>query len=87
MSFETDEPELNVGFKDANDFSLHLENLKIEFGFDSYMETVVWYMENESDLDIDELVKYLNRKIREQIEYEALQLNMLKEKDTTISLF
>lgn len=74
-------------FKDSNDFCLYLEQVKKEQEFDTYMETLVWYSEHESDLDMEQLVKYLNKKIRDSIEYEARISNLLKENNTLVSLF
>lgn len=74
-------------FKDSNDFSLHLEQIKQEQEFDSYIETIVWYSEHESDLEMDQLVRHLNKKIRDSIEYEARISNLLKEDNTLVSLF
>lgn len=74
-------------FKDSNDFCLYLEQIKQEQDFDTYMETLVWYSEHESDLEMDQLVRYLNKKIRDVIEYEARVSNLLKENNTLVSLF
>lgn len=82
-----DEIKLNIGFKDPNDFSLYIETLKLDYRFDTYMETLVWYLENESDMELEGIVKYLNKKLKDSIEYEALQMNMLKQGNTLVSLF
>lgn len=74
-------------FKDSNEFCLHLEKIKQEQQFDSFIETVIWFAENESDLEMEQIVKYLNKRFKDGIEYEARQMNMLKEKDNLISLF
>lgn len=75
------------GFRDSNDFCLHLEQIKIKNSFEGYIETLLWYHENESDLEIESLIKHLNSKIIENIKYEAIQQNMLKEKQELVSLF
>lgn len=77
----------NTGFKSSNDFCLRLETIKIDNNFEGYMESLLWYHENESDLEIDQLVKHLNPKILDHIKYEAIQQNLLKEKQELVSLF
>lgn len=76
-----------TGFKDNNDFCLYLEKIKIEHNMEDYTEALLWYHENESDMDMEQLAKHLNPKILEFIKYEALQKNMLKEKNELVSLF
>jgi hypothetical protein len=76
-----------TGFKDSNEFCLHLEQIKIDHSFDGYIESLLWYHEHESDLEVEVLVKHLNPKIIEAIKYEAIQNNMLKEKQELVSLF
>lgn len=79
--------ETRTGFKSSTDFCLYLERIKQEQELDSYIETVLWYAEHESDLEFEQIVRYLNKKIRDSIEYEAIRDNMLKEKDVLVSLF
>lgn len=81
------EQDSKTGFKSSNDFCLYLEQIKTEQDFETYLETVIWYAENESDLDMDQLVRHLNKKIRDGIEYEARVMNLLKDRDDLISLF
>lgn len=79
--------ERSTGFKDSNEFCIHLENVKRERGFETYMETVVWFSENESDADIEEIAKFLNKKIKDAIQYEAVMSNMMKDNTMPVSLF
>lgn len=74
-------------FKNSTEFCLYLEQIKQENEFDTYMETLIWYSEHESDLELEQLVRYLNKKIRDGIEYEARVSNLLKENNTLVSLF
>lgn len=80
--------EISIGFRDANEFCLHLENIKRTYELDSYIETVCWYVENESDLEMESVVKHLNKKIMDAIQYEAINLNLLKDSTKeTVSIF
>ena len=79
--------ETKTGFKSSTDFCLYLERIKQEQEIDTYLETVLWYAEHESDLEMEQIVRYLNKKIRDGIEYEARMMNMLKEHDELVSLF
>lgn len=65
-------------FKNSSEFSLHIEDLKISQGFDSYIETLTHYYENETDHEFDEIIKMLNKKIIDQIEVEAQNSGLLK---------
>ena len=66
-------------YKDANEFSLMLEALKDEKGFETYTETVVYFYTNETDHEMSEIAKMLNRKIIGCIENEATAAGLLKD--------
>ncbi len=68
-------------FKTSTDFCLHLEKIKIDHEFDTYIEAVTYFAETESDQSYEHIVKCLNKKICDQIAVEAAELNMLKSKD------
>lgn len=74
-------------FKDSNDFCIYLEQIKKNQELETYIETLIWYFEHESDMEMDTLVKHLNKKIRDGIEYEARTMNLLKDNEPLISLF
>lgn len=74
-------------FLGYNDFSLHIEELKRDKHFDTYLETITWYIENETDVDYDKVAKNLNQKILDNIKIEAMKGNMLKEKEVVITLY
>ena len=59
--------------KSKSEFNIHLENLKVEHGFETYIETLVYYYDNETDLEFNEIVKLLNRRIIGFIIKEAEQ--------------
>jgi len=79
--------EYNVGFKTKNEFCLRLEDIKIEQSFDTYIETIAWYYENEADIEMEKLVKSLNSKILQAIEYEAMNNRLLRERVDLVRLF
>lgn len=68
-------------FKTQNDFSLHIENLKITHEFDTYIETLTYFYENETDHEMVDIAKMLNNKIVSSIQVEAEKRGLLKESD------
>jgi hypothetical protein len=73
-------------FKNQSEFSLHLEKLKHDNGFETYTETLTWFYENETDHEMEDIVKMLNQKIINNIQYEAEMRGMLKI-DRQVRLF
>lgn len=53
------------------DFNLYIEKLKLDKKFDTYIETLVYFIEYESDQEITAIAKHLNKKIVEEIKKEA----------------
>lgn len=72
-------------FKSQNEFSLHIESIKEKHQFESYTETLTWFYENETDHEFDEIVKMLNQKIINCIQFEAEKNGLLKSE--TVRLF
>ena len=68
-------------FLTVNDFSLYIEELKVKMEFDTYMETVVYYYENETDHEMEDIAKMLNQKIKDSLHLEAMERGMMKEND------
>lgn len=73
-------------YKSSNEFSLHLEKIKQDNGFDSYIETLTFFYENETDHEFEEIVKMLNPKIKAEIEREATSLGLLKTNRALVTL-
>lgn len=73
-------------FLQKTDFCLYIEQLKEQLGFDTYLETITYYIEHDTDLDYDKVAKALNTKILDNIRIEAMQLNMLKPKEEVVTL-
>ncbi len=63
-----------------NDLPQRIERIKIDMRFDTYMETILWLHENETDVEIEEIAKHLNQKIVEHLRNEAIDINMLNMK-------
>ena len=73
-------------FLDKTHFSLRIEEIKLEKQFDLYIEAVVWFYENETDQEMTEIVKMLNQKILDSIEYEAQENKLLKHNEAVVRL-
>jgi len=67
-------------FKDKNEFSLHIEQLKIDKNLDTYTDTILHFYEYESDHEIKEIVRMMNKKLVDSIKYEAEKAGTYKEK-------
>ena len=70
----------------VNDFNLYIERIKLEKGFDGYLDAITWYVENETNVDYDKIVRNLNQKIIDCIRLEAMKANLLKEKEEWVLL-
>lgn len=66
-------------FKNQNEFSLHIEALKVEHEFETYIETLSWFYENETDHEMVDIAKMLNKKIIDCIQVEAENRGLLKD--------
>lgn len=65
-------------FKSKNEFSLYLESLKTQLELDTYMETIIYFYENETDQEMEDIAKLLNKKLIDCIEREGVNINMIK---------
>lgn len=68
-------------FLTVNDFSLYIEELKVKMEFETYMDTIVYYYENETDHEMEDIAKMLNQKIKDSLHLEAMERGMMKEND------
>lgn len=66
------------------DVNVTIENLVIEKNI-SYMEAIVFYTD-DIDCEIEMVAKMLNRSIKDKIEAEAQELNMMKKKCSKLPL-
>jgi hypothetical protein len=74
-------------FLNSSEFCEHIESIKVKQDYDTYIESVVYYVEVQSDLSYESVVKLLNKKIMESIQFEAVQENLLKEKLEMVTLW
>jgi hypothetical protein len=63
-------------FKTNNEFSLHIEELVIKNKI-SYMEAIIGYCE-ELDIDVESVGPLINEKLKDKIQLEAEQQNLIK---------
>lgn len=56
-------------FNNSNDFSLNIEQLKVENGT-SYMETIIDYCEN-NHIDVEDIVSLISKPLKEKLSEEA----------------
>lgn len=74
-----------TGFRTSNEFSQYIETLKSEKSFDTFTETIVHFWENQSDHEMEDIAKLLNKRIRDFLEVEAMRTGQIKE--STVTLF
>lgn len=67
-------------FKSNNEFCLHLEKIKQENGFETYMQTLMHFYEYESDQEMEDIAKMLNRKVIDSLEREGISMKMIKHR-------
>lgn len=65
-------------FKSKNEFCLYLEQMKQRLGFNTYIETIMYFYENETDQEMEDIAKLLNKKLIDCIEREGVDINMIK---------
>lgn len=68
----------NTMFKSKNEFCLYLESLKSKLELGSYIETIIWFYEHETDQEMEEIAKLLNKKLVDCIEREGVDTHMLQ---------
>lgn len=67
-------------FKNSTDFSLHIETLATELRL-SHMDAVLHYC-SENYLEPDEVVSLISKSLREKIELDMKEANMLPKTAT-----
>lgn len=73
-------------FTDKNHFSLHIEKIKLEKNFPRYIDAICHFYDTETDQEMSEIIKLLNKKILDQIEYEAQEGKLLKHNEEVVRL-
>ena len=72
----TDALIITKRFRSPNEFSIYIDEVRLKHDH-SYMDAVINYC-NEKDIDIDSIGPLINQKLREKIQIEAEQENMIK---------
>ena len=72
----TDVLVITKRFRSPNEFSIYIDEMVASNGI-KYMDAVIGYC-NEKDIEIDSIGPLINQKLREKIEMEAEQENMIK---------
>ena len=72
----TDALIITKRFRSPNEFSIYIDEVRLKHDL-SYMDAVINYC-NEKDIDIDSIGPLINQKLREKIQIEAEQENMIK---------
>ena len=72
----TDALVITKRFRSPTEFSLYIDEQVSTFKI-SYMDAVINYC-NEKEIDIDSIGSLINLKLREKIQMEAEQANMIK---------
>jgi len=69
-------------FKSETEFSIYIEELQHKLGFDSLIDTIVYFHENETDQEMEDIAKLINRRLKEKLEVEAKKNKLLVDNDT-----
>jgi len=72
----TDALVITKRFRSPNEFAMHIDEVVHRLKI-TYMEAVINYC-NELDIDIESVGSLINQKLREKIQIEAEQANMMK---------
>ena len=72
----TDALIITKRFRSPNEFSIYIDEVRLKHDL-SYMDAVINYC-NEKDIDIDSIGPLINQKLREKIQIEAEQENMIQ---------
>ena len=72
----TDALVITKRFRSPNEFSIYIDEMVSRLNI-PYMEAVINYC-NEMDIDVESIGPLINQKLREKIQVEAEQSNMMK---------
>ena len=72
----TDALIITKRFRSPNEFALYIDETVSKFGM-SYMEAVICYC-NEMDIEVESIGSLINQKLKDKIQIEAEQTNMMK---------
>lgn len=72
----TDTLVITKRFRSPNEFSIYIDEMVSKLNI-NYMDAVINYC-NEKDIEIDSIGPLINQKLREKIQMEAENANMIK---------
>lgn len=72
----TDALVITKRFRSSNEFSIFIEEMVSKSKL-SYMEAIINYC-NELEIDVESVGSLINQKLKEKIQYEAEQANLMK---------
>jgi hypothetical protein len=72
----TDTFVITKRFRSPNEFSIFIDEMVVKYKI-SYMEAIINYC-NEVDIDIEAIGSLVNSKLKEKIQVEAEQANLMK---------
>lgn len=72
----TDALVITKRFRSSNEFSIFIEEKVLKSKL-SYMEAIINYC-NELEIDVESVGSLINQKLKEKIQYEAEQANLMK---------
>lgn len=72
----TDALVITKRFRSPNEFGIYIDEIVSKYKL-SYMEAIINYC-NEVDIDVESVGPLINQKLREKIQIEAEQANMMK---------
>lgn len=72
----TDALVITKRFRSPNEFGIYIDEMVNRFRI-GYMEAVINYC-NEIDIDVESIGPLINQKLREKIQLEAEQANLMK---------
>lgn len=72
----TDALVITKRFRSPNEFAMYIDEIVSKSKF-TYMEAVINYC-NEMEIEVDSIGSLINQKLREKIQIEAEQANMMK---------
>ena len=72
----TDAFVITKRFRSSNEFSIYIDEQVVKYKI-TYMEAIINYC-NEMDIDVESIGNLVNSKLKEKIQMEAEQANMMK---------
>lgn len=72
----TDALVITKRFRSPNEFSIYIDEIVAKKNI-TYMDAVIGYCD-EKEIDVDSIGSLINQKLREKIQLEAEQANMIK---------